>query len=235
MILAVLTILGAVSAPADYARPERPVSELLRRLPVTTELLFGSIIVVLTVGVALSVVTAMTQGRVVKGLVRALAISLGCIPFFWLALSLALCASIRWGHQIFGWASLDQFSARDHLTHLIIPACVLALAELPIVLNALERVQHLSGHWRTDLAARVSLSLQELAWKLPEVLGACILTEVAFGWPGEGRLLLAIIRTSQTTRAVALMLLIAVLTVLVRWIVRVATGVNPRRTETGNA
>lgn len=228
-------MLGVVSAPADYARPQPLVSELMRRLPVTMELLFGSIIVVLTVGVALSVVAARTQGRVVKGLFRALAISLGCIPFFWLALSFALWASIRWGHSTFGWASLDHFSARDHLAHLILPACVLALAELPIVLNALEGVQRLSGDWKTDLAARISLSLQELAWKLPEVMGACILTEVAFGWPGEGRLLLAIIRSSQTTLAIALVLLIAVLTVLVRLIVRVATGVNPRHTENGNA
>jgi peptide/nickel transport system permease protein len=234
MILAALTILGAVSAPADYARPERLVHELLRRLPVTIELLFGSIIVVLTVGVALSIVAAMTQGGVVKVLVRALAVSLGCIPFFWLVLSLALWASIRWGHSIFGWASLDHFSARDHLAHLILPACVLAFAELPIVLNALGRVQYLRGHWKTDLAARVSLSLQELAWKLPEVMGACLLTEVAFGWPGEGRLLLAIIGSSQTTLAIALVLFIAVLTVLVRLIVRVVTGTNPRRAETGN-
>ena len=211
------------------------MSELLQRLPVTIELLSGSIIIVLTVGVALSIVAARTQCRIVKRLVRVLAISLGCIPFFWVALSLALLASIRWGASIFSWASLDHFSIRDHLAHLIIPACVLALAELPIVLNALGGLQYLSDDWKTDLTARISLSLQELAWKLPEVMGAGLITEVAFGWPGEGRLLLAIIYSSQTTRAIALVLLIAVLTVLARLIVRVAAGVSPRRTEAGNA
>ena len=211
------------------------MSELLQRLPVTIELLSGSIVVVLTVGVALSIVAARTQSRVVKCLVRALAVSLGCIPFFWLALSLALWVSIRRGNSVFGWASLAHLSIRDHLAHLIIPACVLALAELPIVLNALEGLQRFSDDRKADVTARVSLSMQELAWKLPEVIGACLITEVAFGWPGEGRLLLAVIHSSQTTRAIALVLLIAVLTVLVRLIVRVATGVSPRRRETGNA
>lgn len=230
-----LIILGVVSAPPDYARPEHLVLELLRRLPVTIELLSASIILVLTVGIALSIVAARTQCRVVKCLADTLAISLGCIPFFWLALSLALWVSIRWGNSIFGWASLDHFSGRDHLAHLIIPACVLALAELPIVLKALESFPYLSDDWKTDLTARVFLSLQGLAWKLPEVMGACLITEVAFGWPGEGRLLLAIIRSAQIAPAVALVLLIALLTVLVRLIVRVAIGVHPRRAENGNA
>lgn len=211
------------------------LSELLQRLPATMELLTGSTIVALTVGVAVSVVAARTQARVVKFLASAFAISLGCIPFFWLALSLALWASIRWGESIFGWASLDHFSARDRLAHLIVPACVLALAELPIVSKVLARRPYLSGEWRTDLAARVSLSLQDLTWKLPEILAACLLTEVAFAWPGEGRLFLAIIHSSQTTLAVAVVLLIAVLTVFARLIVRVAIGVNSERTEAENA
>lgn len=211
------------------------LAELLRRLPVTMELLLGSIIVAVTAGVILSVVAARTPGRIAESLIRAIAISLGCFPFFWLALSLALWALIRWGSSIFGWASLDKFSARDHLAHLIIPACVLALAELPIILNALEAARDLGGDLTMGLSGRVHLSLQGLAWKLPEVMGACVLTEVAFGWPGEGRLLLEGIHSSQATPAVALVLLIAVLTVFARFIVQIVRRTSANQSGTGNA
>lgn len=212
------------------------VSELLERLPVTLELLIGSIAIALTVGVASSFVAARTESRFVMGLNRAVAISLGCLPFFWLALGLALLAGVRWGDSIFGWASTNHFSTRDHLTHLIIPACVVALAELPITLRALEDLQYTGVDWKTDLKTRVYLSLQELAWRLPEVMGACLITEMAFAWPGEGRLFLnAVNLFHQTALAVDIVLLIAILTLLARSIIGIAVRINPRRPETRNA
>lgn len=212
-----------------------PALEILGRLPVTLELLVGSIALALAVGVAASIAASRRRGGTVANVGRTVAIALGCIPFFWLAFSLALAADLRWGISILGWASTGQFSVRDRLVHLIIPACVVALAEFPIVWKALEDVRCDESDWKVDLRTRVSLALRELAWRLPEALGMCLLTEMAFAWPGEGRLLLNALITDHRATALGVVIVIAVLTLLVRIVVGIAVRRDIRRFETQDA
>jgi len=197
--------------------------EILPRLPVTLELLVGSMIISLAFGLAAAWVASRTRNRIFNGTIAALALVLQSIPFFWLALSLSVLAAIRLGHSVFGWASSNRFSLTDHIVHLILPAGIAALAQIPIVVSALKSSAKQNRGF--EFTSRLYTAMLALAERLPEVIGACLITELAFAWPGEGRFLFNAVNTfDQPALAMGVVVFFGWLTLLFRVILRLAPG-----------
>jgi len=196
---------------------------ILQRLPVTLELLGSSMVLALIIGVGLAFIAARARGRIAKRLLSGCVLALRCIPFFWLALVSQLLAAIYVGDWIFGTSSSNRFSLTDHLAHLAVPACILALMQIPIVVQALQATASRSVQ---KTSAPVAAVLDALAVRLPEIIAACFITEMAFGWPGEGRLFLAAVNADQPKLATGVVLLTAVLTLLLRVALRLAMSTS---------
>lgn len=214
IILACGFVVAATAGPHSItaARLELILArEILPRLAVTLELLVGSMIVSLAFGLAAAWVASKTRNRIISRSISALTLVLQSVPFFWLALALALLASIRFGQSVFGWASSNGFSLADHIVHLSLAACIAALPQIPIVLCALK-------------PARLYLAMLALAERLPEVIGACLITELAFAWPGEGRFLFNAVNADRQFLAMAVVVLFGWLTLFFRAVLRLATG-----------
>jgi|HubBroStandDraft_5_1064220.scaffolds.fasta_scaffold11110_6 peptide/nickel transport system permease protein len=226
IILACSFVIVATAGPKSVASPRLEsllAREILPRLPVTLELLIGSMIVSLAFGLTVAWVASRTRNRFINRSIAALALVLQSVPFFWLALSLSVLAAIRFGHSVFGSASSNRFSLTDHIAHLILPACIAALAQIPIVVCALKSSAKQNHGF--EFMSRLYLAMLALAERLPEVIGACLITELAFAWPGEGRFLFNAVNTfDQPGLAMGVVALFGWLTLFFRAILRLAAA-----------
>jgi hypothetical protein len=171
IILACTFALTRVAESQSSSRVARglpsPTSQILERLPVTLELLGASMLLALIIGMGLAFIVARARGRIAKRLLPGFVLALRCIPFFWLAMVSQLLVIIYAGNWIFGPMSSNHFSLTDRLVHLAVPACILALAQIPIVVQALEAAVSPSSQKRS---APFSNALDALAVRLPEIV-----------------------------------------------------------------
>ena len=189
-------------------RPGQPViAEIADRLPAT--LLLGGTAMLLSLLLALltGIVAACNEGRAADHLVTILSFSGISIPIFWLALLMQLLFSVRlgWlpaaGYTVFGDASLA-----DRLAHLVMPACVIALATSATwsrflraslvaalrenyVLTAFAKGRGIVGAvllhaLRNAMIPFVTVASLDLA----SIFSGAVITETVFAWPGIGRL-----------------------------------------------
>lgn len=194
-----------------------PVPEILRRLPETIELLGASMAIAIFFAIAVRSLRPMVHSGVVDFLDCGLIRALRCIPFFWLAAAAALLAAMRFGNSAFGVSSSAHFTFGDHLRHLAIPACALAIMQLPIVTAALRRT-----------GGSLYASFDALAKRLPEVFAACFIVEMLFAWPGEGRMMMHyIVGPTVLEGGAEVVILVAAITLLISCIVSVV----PSRSE----
>jgi ABC-type dipeptide/oligopeptide/nickel transport system permease component len=108
------------------------LSTILDRLAPSIELLLFSCAIALAAGLVLTSLAAMN--RSVSIVVTAVAAIIRNVPFFWLAIVVASPASMR-GDHFFGWTSKQHFELGDHVTHAIIPGCLVAIVGLAIILE----------------------------------------------------------------------------------------------------
>ncbi len=189
-------------------------------------------ILALIIGVGLAVIAARARGGIAKRILSRVALALRCIPFFWLALVFQQLVVIHIGIWIFGPASPNHFSSTDYLAHLAVPACILALAQIPIVVQALEATDSLKSQ---RVSALFFTAINALAVRLPEIIAACFITEIAFAWRGEGRLFFIAVNTDQPSLAIGVVLVAAVLTLLLRVALRLASPTSPHDREIQDA
>jgi peptide/nickel transport system permease protein len=186
-----------------------PVTELLlRRLPETLELVLTGLLVAAVVGVAIGIVSARRQYSWIDKLSTGFCFFGMSVPVFWLGLMLIIFFSI----QLKLLPSAGSYtlgvppSLGNRLVHLIMPAVVLATANLaPIarytrssmleVLNA----DYLRTARAKGLAERVVLNRHALrnalipivtvvALMVPRLVSGVAITESVFAWPGMGSL-----------------------------------------------
>ena len=186
-----------------------PVTELLiRRLPETLELVLTGLLLATIVGVAIGIVSARRQYSLIDKLSTAFCFFGMSVPVFWLGLMLIIFFSIQLkilpsaGSYTLGAPS----SLVDRLVHLIMPAIVLATANLAViarytrssmleVLNA----DYLRTARAKGLAERVVMNRHALwnalipivtvvALMVPRLVSGVAITESVFTWPGMGSL-----------------------------------------------
>jgi peptide/nickel transport system permease protein len=187
----------------------RPVTELLvRRLPETLELVLTGLALATIAGVAIGIVSARKQYSLIDKLSTAFCFFGMSVPVFWLGLMLIIFFSIQLkvlpsaGSYTLGTAS----SLVDRLVHLVMPATVLAVANLAVIArytrsSVLEvlNADYLRTARAKGLAERSVMNRHALrnalipivtvvALMVPRLVSGVAITESVFAWPGMGSL-----------------------------------------------
>jgi len=186
-----------------------PVTELLvRRLPETLELVLTGLLLATIVGIGLGIVSARRQYSWIDKLSTGFCFFGMSVPVFWLGLMLIILCSIHF--KILPSAGSYSLGAPpsllDRLSHLAMPALVLATANLaPIARytrSSVLEVLH-ADYLRTarakGVAERVVMSRHALrnalipivtvvALMVPRLVSGVAITESVFAWPGMGSL-----------------------------------------------
>jgi len=186
-----------------------PVSDLLaRRLPETLELVFTGLALATIVGVIIGIVSAKKQYSLIDRLSTGFCFFGMSVPVFWFGLMLIIFFSINLkivpssGSYTLGAPA----SIQDRLWHLILPAVVLATANLALiarytrssmleVLNAdYLRTARAKGLKESVVMSRHALRnalipiVTVVALMIPRLVSGVAITESVFAWPGMGSL-----------------------------------------------
>jgi peptide/nickel transport system permease protein len=190
-------------------RTGMPVLQMiLSRLEVTVELTLGAMLVALTVGIPLGILSARRENRPVDHLARIVSLFSLSIPVFWQATMMILVASL-WFH----WAPRVDFVSLwvdplANLTMMALPSFALGTAVaavfmrmtrsslLEVMREAYIRTARAKGVAETRVvwthALRNSLIplLTVAGVQMGYLLGGAVVTEEVFTLPGAGRLIL---------------------------------------------
>lgn len=186
-----------------------PVTELLvRRLPETLELVLTGLALAAIAGVVIGIVSARKQYSLIDKLSTGFCFFGMSVPVFWLGLMLIIFFSITLkilpsaGSYTLGVPA----SFQDRLAHLILPAVVLATANLALiarytrssmleVLNAdYLRTARAKGVKESVVMNRHALRnalipiVTVVALMVPRLVSGVAITESVFAWPGMGSL-----------------------------------------------
>jgi peptide/nickel transport system permease protein len=188
---------------------------ILERLPATLELMISSFVIAFLIGVSAGLFAAIRPYSVWDYFITTFAFFGQSMPVFWFALMMQLAFAVHGiplpgGYQIqlpsAGISSGDTFDFGDRVTHLILPAIVLALLQVALYSRFMRssmleviRTDYMRTAWAKGLNFRTVLFKHGLknaliplvtvtALTLPGLFGGAIVTETIFAWPGEGRL-----------------------------------------------
>ena len=187
---------------------KRPViEELQRRVPLSLELGFLSLLFAIALAVPVGVLAAARQDSAADYVLRTLAIVGLSVPGFWIATLALILPAVWWG-----WIPRRPFVelARDpvsHLANLVLPAAILGLASAAAIMRLtrvtlLEALRHdyVRTAWAKGLRERVVVLkhalrnalipvVTVLGLQVSAVLGGTVIFETIFGLPGMGRFL----------------------------------------------
>ncbi len=188
---------------------------IVERLPSTFLLMGTAYLIAMVVGISAGLYAAVRPYTTGDYSITTFAFFGQSMPVFWLALMLQLGLAVHGIPLPFGYliqlpsaemSSSDTFNLGDRISHLILPATVLAF--LNIALYSRFMRSSMLEVIRTDYmrtAAAKGLSFRTILFKhglknaliplvtvtaltLPGLFGGAIVTESIFAWPGEGRL-----------------------------------------------
>jgi peptide/nickel transport system permease protein len=204
-----------------------PFFDFFRYLPSTLELIVVSFLTASIVGLGLTLLL----GARLKSLATGIAVLLRCIPFFWLALAISVIGTYT-RLPMFGRISAGPFMLGDHLLHLILPAGVLALFQVPPIMEYFNGRFARGMNVRTAGRSVFSGLRAQFVTLLPDVFAATMFTEVVFAWPGDGRLFFELARVGGTGyEIVAVLSLTALCILLARFLVNSALPRTGEATE----
>ncbi|SEQ18054.1 peptide/nickel transport system permease protein [Faunimonas pinastri] len=239
-------------------RFQTPVWDLFReRLPATLLLLVTSIVVFSIFGMIAGVYSATRAGSLGDSAIRILSVLAFSLPVFWFAQLLIALFSVKLHlFPVFGMHSLFVRpglwnSVRDVAWHVVLPAIALGAWHMAVtqrfVRTSLIQVLH-EDYIRTAMAKGVSRRaiLMHHAMRnalLPVVtitgisfgtmLTGATLTEIVFGWPGLGRLILDGVLGRDRPLIIGLLLISALLTIVVDALTDVIHGLLDPRIRAG--
>lgn len=205
-----------VSGNLGYSYSDRvPVSEKIgERLWPTLKLMSLVLVLAIAVGVPLGILSALRQYSFIDYLLTVLGFLTVSIPSFFLALILIYLFSIKldWLPATGMYTVGQARSFGDSLTHIILPAAVLGLAQAaPIIrytrASLLETIRQdyvttarakglAEGRVVTGHALRNALIpiITVIALNVPSLLGGTVIIEQVFSWPGMGSLAIAAVQ-----------------------------------------
>ncbi|WP_036666180.1 ABC transporter permease [Paludibacterium yongneupense] len=233
----------------------QPVLDDLKRVfPATLELATVAIVVGSAFGLSLALLSARYPGGAIDTLARVFALFAYSLPVFWLGLLALLLfyARLHWaggpgrlddvylytlpqgsGFLLYdAWRSGDRTLLANVLSHLCLPALVLALhacANIARLMRAgllaemrkdyiLASRARGAGPWRVLLAHALpnagALLLTVLALSYAGLLEGAVLTETVFAWPGVGRYLTTALFAADTAAILGATLLIGLCFIL---------------------
>jgi peptide/nickel transport system permease protein len=186
-----------------------PVTRLIAdRLPATLELVVTGLALSVGAGILLGVVSALRRDSLVDHLSTGVAFFGMSVPVFWFGLMLIVLFAVHWhvlpssGAYTLGAAP----SPGDRLAHLVLPAAVLATANLAQIVRYTRSsmLEVLTADFlRTARAKGVAERavvyhhgvrnalipiVTVVALSIPRLVGGVAITESVFAWPGMGQL-----------------------------------------------
>lgn len=211
----------------------QPVSQMIMaRLPATLELILASLLLSLILGISMGIVAALQRDSWMDHVLRAFSVAGLSMPVFWLGILSILMFSLQLNWlPPGGRASLGMdFSLVDRIRHLLLPAGVLALAQVPLwsrymrasVIEVLQedhvRTARAKGLSQRSVVLRHVLRpalvpvVTMLGLQVPALFTGTVIIETVFLWPGIGRLFFDGVLSLDYNR---LMGILAVSTVLI--------------------
>ena len=202
-------IRGFVVGEWGYSYSDgRPVLErLVERLPATLELIGGAIVIAAVVALPLGVLGALRRGSWIDHGTTVVSFAGISLPVFWVGLVLQLVFAVGLGWlPSSGRSTFGDGGFADRLSHLIMPAIVLAVVHAAVWSRFLRSSMGTVLQERFVLAARArGIRERGVVWRhalrnalLPFVtvllmdaaimVTGAVITESVFAWPGLGSL-----------------------------------------------
>ena len=256
LVMQYLHWLGGALA-GDFGRSvrtgEKVLWAILRRLPVTLELMLFAQVIALAIGVPLGVLCAVRNGGAFDRLMTSTAFGMLSLPAFMLAIVLIYVFSVRLKLlPATGYVPLDE-DVIGNLRSFVLPAVTLGFGEWPVLMRVLRsdmistlREDYIAmakakglKPWRILLVHALkpsSLTLVTVAGiNIGRLIGGAVLVETIFALPGIGRLLIGAIYTRDFVVLQGVVLFVATAFVLVNFIVDMLYGVLDPRIRHGRA
>lgn len=236
----------------SYIRKGVPVSEMIiNRLPNTLLLMGVSTVIALLISIPLGVISATRQYTPIDYSVTVTSFMGLATPNFWLGLMLIMFFSIKLGmFPTGGVATLNaDFSIWDRIHHLILPAFVLATADmagltrytrssmLEVIKQDYIRTARAKGFKERKVIYKHGLRnglipvITIFALMLPSFFGGAVVVERVFNWPGIGSLFLDSVFMRDYPVIMAITLLSAVIVVLGNLLADIAYAIVDPRIE----
>ena len=215
IVLAVLSVLGpSYLASFPHIFTSKVVGPFLERLPYTLELIGVSFLIALIVAFG----CAWVPFRILKPVVAAVALIFQCIPFFWLVIVMQLIFAMYGGFPTGGSSGTDQFDFVDRFRYLALPAGALSLFQFPSLVEYFNKHASAGRNLRGSATSILGGLGVHFARNLPDVITATTITELAFAWPGVGRLLFySFVSNSSASFPAGILLFIGLLVLAVRF------------------
>jgi peptide/nickel transport system permease protein len=221
-------------------RTNRPVTaEIMPRYVATLKLTGAALVIAITTGLAIGVISATRQYSVVDNALSALSLVGLSIPVFWLGLMLILLFSVRFG--------LLPAAGSDTPAHFVLPAITLGAFAMATIarmtrgsmLDVLhqEYIQAARAKGLREYVVIVRHALKNamipiltvIGLQTGQLLGGAVLTETVFAWPGIGRLMVEAIQGRDFPVVQGAVLLTAVTFVVINLLVDLLYAfVDPR-------
>jgi peptide/nickel transport system permease protein len=231
----------------SYWTGESVRAELLRRLPVTVELVVGSVSVSALTGLVLGILSGVFHDRPFDHLSRLFAIFGLSVPNFWVGTLIVVLPAIWWGYlPPLGYVSPLQDPV-NNLRQLIAPCLALGWAlsastlritrsqMLEVLREDYIRTARAKGlrQWRIVSRHAVQNALIPVITlvgvQIGFLLGGTVAVETVYGLPGIGTLTIAAVNQRDYPIVQAAVLLLAVWFVLINLAVDLAYGfIDPR-------
>lgn len=207
---------GDFGKSLQYNRPALPL--LLERLPATLQLATVALVLQLTIGIPLGVIAALKRGTWIDNVIRVFAVAGHAIPTFWIGLLFIIlfAVTLRWlPSQGLLTVGHDVWDIPDRVTHIIMPAFVLALGgianysrylrteTLDVISQDYIRTAHAKGLRERRVvyvhALRNALipMVTALGPLLAVLVGGALVIEQVFTWPGVGQFTYAAARSKD--------------------------------------
>jgi peptide/nickel transport system permease protein len=218
----------------------RPVAEDLRaRYPLTLVLALASLLLAVTLGLALGVVAALQRERPLDAVATALAVVGISMPPFWLGLLLIGVVSVRWG--------LLPVMGAESWRHLVLPAFTLGVVSAAAIARLVRSslletlgqdfirtawAKGLPGHLvvvKHALRAALNPVLSVIGLQFGFMLSGAFIVEVVFAWHGVGELAVIAIQSRDFPLVQGVVVTVAVTYVVLNAAVDVLCGwLDPR-------
>jgi ABC-type dipeptide/oligopeptide/nickel transport system permease component len=218
----------------------RPVAEDLgARYPLTLVLALASLLLAVTLGLALGVVAALQRERLLDAVATALAVVGISMPPFWLGLLLIGLVSVRWG--------LLPVMGAESWRHLVLPAFTLGVISAAAIARLVRSslletlgqdfirtawAKGLPGHLvvvKHALRAALNPVLSVIGLQFGFMLSGAFIVEVVFAWHGVGELAVIAIQSRDFPLVQGVVVTVAVTYVVLNAAVDVLCGwLDPR-------
>lgn len=204
---------------------EPALSLVLERLPATMELALTTMLIAVSIGIPLGVISAWQRGRMVDVVIRHFAALGQSVPtFYWGIVSILLLSL---------WLRLFPTGGREGWSSLVLPATTLATTMMALIirvtrssmLNVISqdyiRTARAKGQSEFLVIMRHALGnsiipvITVIALQFGVLLGGVVVTETVFSWPGVGRLAIQAIYARDYPVVQAVVLFFAVVFVIV--------------------